>query len=273
MAGQYRRPQQRHSTAGAAAPQRQSVKQRLAMNRQTLGCGGRTMRFSMRRQSARLGSSAPRRSCSNVTFWDMGEPLQRTTQEWRWADRRAAVAARAGGAAAGRASPRWALADTEHAPARGPCHCARPPALLPTRASLGHLGDGVDAPMAPAALQLGIDLLHAALSSKAEVDIGPAQRGAAGGGQESSMFVHRRVHVIAEQPRRPGLPSHNCQPPRPLQLACLMAASWPSGSGARASKDRSRSPSAPASLAAAPSPSIACCTCARQARQRLPWHT
>lgn len=36
----------------------------------------RTMRFSMERQVARSGAALPRFSCSNVSFWLKGEPLQ-----------------------------------------------------------------------------------------------------------------------------------------------------------------------------------------------------
>lgn len=55
-----------------------------------------TMRFSMRRQSPR-SMLAPRRSCSNDTFWLVGEPLQaaqqRRANKGRWVSRKRCMAA------------------------------------------------------------------------------------------------------------------------------------------------------------------------------------
>lgn len=134
-----------------------------------------TMRFSIFRHSAR-SSCAPRRSCSNVSFWDSGEPLQGRAVRHKEQSKpaRALVLPSSALQMAG-VHPRTAPSQL----LRLLCSLPQPVPITPrpvaaAHHSLGHEGNSIDAPLAPAALQLRVNLRHRLLAAKAKVDVGPA---------------------------------------------------------------------------------------------------
>jgi hypothetical protein len=152
----------------------------------------RTIRFSIRRHAAR-SIPAPRRSCSNVTFWDSGEPLQaRKSAVQRKAETRVGCEWASSSLCAHTAPLARCRRQLQGKQALQQCDSSSSPggsvmlaavryqravssSAIPALATApGHLSNGVNAPLAPAALASGINLLHTLLAPKAKVDVRPA---------------------------------------------------------------------------------------------------